>query len=69
MGVWEGRGQMEQNIFSVHGILRSRILECVAILFPGNFPSPGIEAGLLHCRQIPYHLSHQGNPTVQYSEK
>ena len=25
---------------------------------PGNLPNPG----LLHCRQILYHLSHQGSP-------
>ena len=29
---------------------------------PGNFPDPGIEPGLLHCRQILYCLSHQGRP-------
>ena len=27
---------------------------------PGNLPNPGIIRGLLHCRQILYHLSHQG---------
>ena len=29
--------------FSVHGILQARILECVAIPFPGNLPNPGIK--------------------------
>ena len=29
---------------------------------PGNLPNPGIKRGLLHCRQILYHLSHQGSP-------
>ena len=28
---------------------------------PGNLPNPGIP-GLLHCRQILYQLSYQGNP-------
>ena len=28
---------------------------------PGDLPNPGIQVGLLHCRQILYHLSHQGN--------
>ena len=28
---------------------------------PGHHPDPGIELGLLHCRQILYHLSHQGS--------
>ena len=36
------------------GILQARILEWVATL--------GWKSGLLHCRQILYHLSHQGSP-------
>ena len=40
---------------SVHGILQERILEWVAIFF-----SWGLNPGLLHCRQILYHLSYQG---------
>ena len=28
----------------------------------GIFPTQGSNPGLLHCRQIPYHLSHQGSP-------
>ena len=31
--------------FSVHGILQTRILEWVAIPFPGDLPDPGIELG------------------------
>ena len=27
---------------------------------PGDLPSPGIKPGLPHCRQMLYHLSHQG---------
>ena len=27
---------------------------------PGDLPDPGSNLGLLHCRQILYHLSHQG---------
>jgi hypothetical protein len=30
----------------------------------GIFPTPGLNPGLLHCRQILYHLSHQGSPTI-----
>ena len=54
---------------SIHGILQARILECVALLSPGDLPDPGIEPGLLPCRQILYHLSHQGkkDPSVQFS--
>ena len=31
-------------------------------LLQGIFPTQGLNLGLLHCRQILYHLSHQGNP-------
>ena len=30
---------------------------------PGIFPIQGLNPGLLHCRQILYHLNHQGSPT------
>ena len=29
----------------------------------GIFPTQGLNLGLLHCRQILYHLSHQGSPS------
>ena len=46
--------------FSVHGILPARILEWVAIpLLQGIFLTQGSNLGLLHCRRILYHLSHQ----------
>ena len=28
---------------------------------PGDLPDPGMETGLLHCKQILYHRSHQGS--------
>ena len=31
-------------------------------LLQGVFPTQGSDLGLLHCRQIIYHLSHQGSP-------
>ena len=31
-------------------------------LFQGIFPTQGSNPGLLHCRQIVYHLSHHGSP-------
>ena len=48
---------------SVHGILQARILEtlfqgCHSLL-QGIFLTQGSNPGLLHCRQILYHLSHQ----------
>ena len=50
---------------SVHGILQARILEWVAISnLQGIFPTQGSNLGLLHCRQILYHLSYQGGHHV-----
>ena len=43
---------------SVDGIFQARILEWVDI----PFLTQGLNLGLLHCRQILYHLSHQGSP-------
>ena len=54
---------------SVHGLLQARMLECIAIPFsmgssqfrdlldPGIFPTQGLKPGLLHYRQVLYHLS------------
>ena len=33
-------------------------------LLQGIFPTQGSNSGLLHCRQMLYHLSHQGNPWI-----
>ena len=51
---------------SVHGILQARILEWVAIPSPGNLSDPGIEPGVLHCRQILYQLSYEGSPICMF---
>ena len=52
---------------SIHGILQARILEWVAIPFSRwsswRSLTQGSNPGLLHCRQILYHLSHQGSPS------
>ena len=50
---------------SVHGILQARILEWVAISFSrrSSWPRDRTHLGLLHCRQILYHLP-PGKPTV-----
>ena len=42
---------------SVHGIFQSRILEWVAFLHQGIFPTQGSNLGLLCCRGILYQLS------------
>ena len=49
---------------SVHGILQARTLEWVAIpLSRGSSQPKNQTRGLLHWRQILYHLGHQGRPT------
>ena len=30
----------------------------------GIFPTQGLNLGLLHCRQILYHVSHRGSPSI-----
>ena len=47
---------------SVHGLLQARILEWLSFPSAGDLPQPRIKPGLLHCRQLLYHLSHQGSP-------
>ena len=48
---------------SVHGIFQASTLKWVAISFSrGIFQTQGSNLGLPHCRQILYHLSHQGSP-------
>ena len=50
---------------SVRGILQARILEWVAFPFSkGTFLAQRANLGLLHCRQILYHLSHQESPQL-----
>ena len=47
---------------SVHGILQARNtgVGCYSLL-QGILPTQGLNPGLLRCRQILYHLSHQGS--------
>ena len=58
-----------------HGLWPARLLcpwgfsrqECwcgLPFASPGDLPNWGINSGLLHCRQILYHLSHQECPPV-----
>ena len=44
---------------SVHGILQARV--SIYSFLQGIFQTQGSNLGLLHCRQILYHLSHQRN--------
>ena len=50
---------------SVHGDSSGKNtgVGCHALL-QGIFPIQGSNPGLPHCRQILYHLSHQGNPRI-----
>ena len=49
---------------SVHGIFQARVLGVGChFLLQGIFPTWGSKLGLTHCRQMLYHLSHQGSPT------
>ena len=52
---------------SVLGILQVRLLEWVAM--PLSRGSSWSNLGLPHCRQIIYHLSHQGSPAPQWKWK
>ena len=38
-------------------------------LLQGIFPTQGSNLGLLNCKQILYHLSHQGSPTTKNKKK
>ena len=53
---------------SVHGdsLGNNTGVGCHALL-QQMFPIQGLNPGLLNCRQIPYCLSHQGSPGVQFS--
>ena len=48
--------------FTIHGIFpgRSAGVGC-HFLLQGIFPTQGLNPGLPHCRQMCYHLSHQGS--------
>ena len=48
---------------SDHGVLQDTGVDCPSIL-QGNFPTLRSNLGLLHCRQILHHLSHQGSPSL-----
>ena len=53
---------------SVHGDSPGKNIGvgCLALL-QGIFPTQGLNPGLLHCRWILYHLSHQGSPNMYIS--
>ena len=62
---WEipWRGACSPPSYSVHGDSpgKNTGVGCHALL-QGIFPTQGLNPGILHCRGILYHLSHQGSP-------
>ena len=52
---------------SVHEILQARILEWVASLLQGIFPTQGSNLALPHCRQILHHLNNEESPALSAS--
>ena len=60
-----GAMDCSQPGFSLHGDSpgKNTGVGCHALL-KGIFPIQGSNPGLLHCRQILYHLSHQGSPRI-----
>ena len=51
------------QIETQHALNRQeRLPEWVAIPFSADLPDAGMNLGVLHCRWILYHLSHQGSP-------
>ena len=56
---------------SIHGILQATILDGVGYhdLLQGILLTLGSNAGLPHCRQTAYCLSHQGCPSTKLQEK
>ena len=46
---------------SIHGVLQARNIGVGChFLLQGTFPTPELNPGLLHCRQILYQLSYEG---------
>ena len=46
------------------GFSRQEYWRGVPLPSPGDLPTQGLNPGLLHCRQMLYHLSHQGRPNI-----
>ena len=71
--VSDDQGSPQTSLSGVYGLKPARLL-CPwnspgknngvgsHFLFQGIFPTQGLNLGLLHCRRILYHLSHQGSP-------
>ena len=61
------------QLMSTESVMSSNhlILWCPLLLLPSIFPSIRVfsNLGLLHCRQILYHLSHQGSPLEKIDSK
>ena len=72
---WKWSHSVVSDSLQPHGLQSTRLLhpqdspdkstgvDCHAFL-QGIFPTQGSNSGLRHCRQILYHLSHQGSPRI-----
>ena len=49
---------------SIRGVFQASILEWIAFPSRGDLPSPGLNLGFPHCRQMLYPLSHWGSPSM-----
>ena len=49
---------------SIHRISQARVLEWCHFLLQRIFPTQGSNPGLPYCRQMLYHLNHQGSPSL-----
>ena len=54
--------------YSINPKAEERDLICCHFLLQGIFPTQGSNLDLLHCRQILYHLSHQGRLNIVTEE-
>ena len=77
---WALRHSVVSASVGPHGLQPTRLLcpwdspgkntrVCCHALLQGIFPVQGLNPGLPHCRQILYHLSHQGSPCTNWKRK
>ena len=78
--MWSVSRSVITNSLWPHGLKPARLLSpwnslckntgvCNRPLLQGIFPTQGLNPGLLHCRQILYHLSHQWSPLMLLIQK
>ena len=64
-GPWTGpHGLQPARFLCLWNSLGKNTRVGIRFLLQGIFPAQGSNPGILHCRQIPYRLSHQGSPRI-----